>query len=628
MASIFDFFLRSNNNRNIKIWDLIIIGAGPIGLTSAKIASEKGLEVLVLEKQKEGNFIARAETVESNETKYYTKNKSESFSIINDIWGDNFLEELKLDYHNKNIFYPPMTQEYKKINKITTVEILENPYNFDWHDFIKKMTDIVKLSSNVTFIYNLEVKEISETNNDKLLLGIKTNKGEFYGKTLFDCAGHNSPFASTLGIDYSKLNNPAIKTKFLNFPEELAKTFHTFYIPCGSLNSFKNIPPAMLVIFPCRNHKNKYAEINCQFFTEYGSNGYIYSNKKYSNKKLMEYWEAIKLSYPVFSDMIKKCNLKEEYLTYIPCQKMLDKAIYKPGIIKIGDSAGFVRPNSSSGIVMGMKAAKYWAERIACFKNIKWNTNLAEKLDNEFKKEDFYIYLKNLHRKTRFRKNLAYDSMKTPEGFNNYWNLIVNGYRRLEKNDAMNITDEEFEKKNWSVKLTVINTILQCNIITPLMREKLLRFLEISKKSNEWDMIFADLSTDMIFKKFFNRGGDIKKIYDIVGDLAPVLHAIALQNKKIIINKIDNNLFNTLKLQCKTDLLDVLINRPPLGNKGERKVLDFLKTILNNNESGKKEFIYIVNNIGDGINTILKRFHGNERVELVKLFDDNNIYYV
>ena len=41
-------------------WDLLIVGAGPAGLMAAKTAPEKGLSVLVIEKNSDFNTLRRA----------------------------------------------------------------------------------------------------------------------------------------------------------------------------------------------------------------------------------------------------------------------------------------------------------------------------------------------------------------------------------------------------------------------------------------------------------------------------------------------------------------------------------------------------------------------------------------
>ena len=84
---------------NGKPWDFIIIGGGPIGLTTAKLASKSGYKTIVLEKGKKCGTDIRGETIEPNN------------SLLNDIWGESFLKDISIGSCSNNIFISPMAKK-------------------------------------------------------------------------------------------------------------------------------------------------------------------------------------------------------------------------------------------------------------------------------------------------------------------------------------------------------------------------------------------------------------------------------------------------------------------------------------------------------------------------------------
>ena len=75
------------------MYDVVIIGGGPIGLSAAKVAGDYGLSVIILEKGDQCGSEVRAETIGAD-------------PIISKIWSSSFIDDaLVISTQTKQVFH-------------------------------------------------------------------------------------------------------------------------------------------------------------------------------------------------------------------------------------------------------------------------------------------------------------------------------------------------------------------------------------------------------------------------------------------------------------------------------------------------------------------------------------------
>lgn len=121
------------------VWDIIVVGGGPVGLSAAKLAVDKGLKVIVLEKGDKCGYEVRAETISPD-------------PIINRIWGSDFLDKnLVISCQNKVVIHSPDNR------KEDEVVMVESPHSYHWNAMIDKMLSIMGSPANLEIRCNTSV---------------------------------------------------------------------------------------------------------------------------------------------------------------------------------------------------------------------------------------------------------------------------------------------------------------------------------------------------------------------------------------------------------------------------------------------------------------------------------------
>lgn len=146
------------------IYDVIIIGAGPAGLSTAIHAGKKGLKTVVIEKNKEIGYPMKTSALTWNETMNLLKIRNSSISqLVDTIYIKN--------HHTKETF------EKKYPKPVGCV--------LDYHNFLRELAEKaidfgVEIKLNETAL-----REIAKSK----LTGVKTNNEKYFSKIVIDCSG-------------------------------------------------------------------------------------------------------------------------------------------------------------------------------------------------------------------------------------------------------------------------------------------------------------------------------------------------------------------------------------------------------------------------------------------------------
>lgn len=579
-----------------KPWDLVIIGGGPIGLSAAKTASEYDLNIIVLEKGDKCGFEVRAETVFPD-------------PVITQIWGSDFLDNsLVISSQSKIIMHSP-----GDIQKEESI-MIETPHSYHWDKFISKMTDRLKEKPNVKISLNTAVvKAVIPEKDGCPVEAVETSQGIVYGKTILDCSGYKTPIGrqKEIDINYDLIVDPIVKARYSNYPYKDDNKFHFYFITAGTIRP--QSPPCAFVMFP--NAADE-VEVGCQFFTDFGPSGRRLPNSPgYTNDFLLSYFNDIKTKAPGIAEKMKGLKIELEYLTGMPAKRIVHRSMYYPGLAFCGDAGGFMDPNTNSGLVTGMKSAKYWAEaaKNAVVDRFKWNDTIADQYNNRLRTMDFYKNLRADHLRIHNAKSIVYGMWRTPQALNNGFKFVMSLYNMNNKIDAMKVTSDQYKKMGWHEQLAVVNAILSGNVIWQTAERKILDFLELSKKilnPAEWEMYCSELLYDKLFNKF-QGDKDLEKLFKLLGHSSKVEFALERNSKFMIVKYVDLPAIKSVSLSQCADLVSVILNQRPLLLPAQQKILEICAAAKSKFELS--EFKQMINEIGG--KKILLKYIINSKVK-------------
>ncbi|MHA1439983.1 MAG: FAD-dependent monooxygenase [Promethearchaeota archaeon] len=407
--------LRNNSD----FYDFIIVGAGPAGLTAAIVAARNGCNVIVLEKGIQVGPKPRGETLHN-------------YSLIDEILGEGFLKSISKHNTPLRLFHSPKNLKQSIIN------VGETSYIFEWRIFINKFVEIAS-SFNIKIKYNNEVIEPIIDKNNYVGIRFKDKEGKLnqvYGNVIFGCDGHNSIIGRYFKIDYSKVNNPIIKCLVNNANIEISKqhALELFLIANGELDYKPDFPPCVLFMFP---RGGKEIEVGLMLFMSIAPK--IRNVKIPDEQEIIEVWNKIKKNYPGFNEFFKGASIIYEELTAIPSANFVKDYIPYPGIILIGDSAGFVEASGSSGIYSSMAMAKFWASSLS--KKIKayledgierksihekmWTHANIQDFKNKFENSEIYKHIMKTYGLINAFLYKIFKTKRTAEKINEIWDSII-----------------------------------------------------------------------------------------------------------------------------------------------------------------------------------------------------------
>ncbi|MBY9020400.1 MAG: FAD-binding protein, partial [Candidatus Lokiarchaeota archaeon] len=139
-----------NNQNENDIYDFIVVGAGPAGLSAAIIAARKGHSVIILEKGNVAGPKPRGEGMG-----YYP--------VVDEILGDNFLPSIGIKSNGRRVWHSPGDEQ-----KLTTFKDYPH-YFFEWREFIDRFVEVAN-QEGVQMKFNCEVMNPLE--KDGICIGV------------------------------------------------------------------------------------------------------------------------------------------------------------------------------------------------------------------------------------------------------------------------------------------------------------------------------------------------------------------------------------------------------------------------------------------------------------------------
>jgi flavin-dependent dehydrogenase len=397
-------------------YNFVIVGAGTAGLTAAIVAARNGHSVVVIEK---GAFAGPKPRGES--MAYYP--------LLDEILGEGYLQSIAEVKPSHRVYHSP-----GDIKPAGNIDMKVPYYFFEWRTLIDHMVEIAK-NLGVKFFFNSEVlKPIEEQNICKGVeyQNLKGKNKKVFGNVVLACDGHSSTIthSSTIGsfynVDYSKINCPIVK--FLgnnaNINIDKVSSPQLYFVPNGVLDYAPNFPPSVAYIFPIGGKK-----IEAGLMLRMTKAFAMKTVKIPNEEEIMDVWENLKSRYPGFNEFFEGINTEYEELTVMPNAGLVKNFILgNGGAILIGDSAGFVDANGSSGLYFGMKMAQVWVDLISELlinNEIEWSEENRKYLTKQFKESKIYKTINSSYKLIGLFEWMIFKKLRTGKRINRFWKLIM-----------------------------------------------------------------------------------------------------------------------------------------------------------------------------------------------------------
>jgi len=389
-------------------YDFVIVGAGPAGLTASIVAAREGCNVVVIEKGEQAGPKPRGEGMGH-------------YSIVDDILGKDFLPSIGLKSNGGRVWHSPGNLQ------ITTTYREYPHYFFEWREFIDRFVEKAK-EVGVDLLLKSEVMEPIEKNGTCIGLKYKdssNNINEIYGKTILDCSGYTGVIGRYYGVPYDEeINCPIIKCLVSEANIEIEETpdLQFYFIGNGDLNYSLNFPPSVAYIFPLEDKK-----LEVGLMLRMAQVPQMKTVVVPDDKEILMVWDNLKKNYPGFSEFFKAAKIDYQEVTVLPNARMVNNFVPCPGVVLIGDSAGFVNPFGSSGLYYSMEMAKLWVTNIATSMkkhgNI-WSVENIEDYKAAFEDYDVYKEVKGLYNLIGAFEYKIFNRLRTSDKINKKWDYI------------------------------------------------------------------------------------------------------------------------------------------------------------------------------------------------------------
>ena len=397
-------------SNNSSIFDFVIVGAGPAGLTASIVAAREGFKVVVIEKGDQAGPKPRGEGMGH-------------YSIVDDILGKDFLPSIGFKSNGDRVWHSPGNLQ------ITTTYREYPHYFFEWREFIDRFVEKAE-EVGVDILLKSEVIEPIEKNG--VCIGLKykdesSNINKIYGKAVLDCSGYAGVIGRYYGVPYDEeINCPIIKCLVSEANIEIEKTpgLQFFFIGNGDLNYSPNFPPSVAYVFPLENKR-----LEVGLMLRMAQVPQMKTVIVPDDKEILKVWENLKKNYPGFSEFFKAAKIDYEEVTALPNARMVNNFVPRPGVVLIGDSAGFVNPFGSSGLYYSMEMSQFWVKNIA--KKMKekediWSAENIEDYKTAFENYDVYKEVKGLYNLIGAFEYKIFNRLRTAEKINKKWEYISN----------------------------------------------------------------------------------------------------------------------------------------------------------------------------------------------------------
>ncbi len=404
---------------NSSFYNFVIVGAGPAGLTAGITAARLGFTSIILERGGLAGPKPRGEGMAN-------------MPIVDEILGDGYLPSIGFKSNGGRVWHSPNDLQ------ITTTHKGYDHYFFEWREFIDRFTEVaselsIKMSFNSTVIEPIE--------KHGMTIGVKYKNiegriQEVYGNAVLDCSGFEGVIGKKYGIDYTKMNCPIVKCLIsnANFNIKENPDLEFFLIGNGDLGYSREFPPCVAYFFPLENRR---AEVGLMVRMAQVPN--MKTVKIPDNEEIIRVWNEIKENYPGFSVFFKNCNIDYEEITYLPNAKIAEKFVPNPGVVILGDSAGFVNPFGSSGLYYSMEMAKFWVgmvtqdlqtliklnkSEIGINENL-WTFNKIENYTIKFEEQQVFKEVKHMYNLIGAFEYKIFNRLRTSEKINKKWDYIA-----------------------------------------------------------------------------------------------------------------------------------------------------------------------------------------------------------
>ena len=388
-----------------KVYDVIISGAGPAGLTAAIFCAKHGLSVLVCEKGKKAGPQPRAETVYDNQ-------------IFDQTLGNGFIPQIGLYATAKRKFNSPGMKKSLAIalsgNRMSHV--------FEWRDLITALEKKAKSFGAVLRISS-EVEEPLIV--DGTCIGVMLANGEaLYGRTILACDGNTSKLGRYAGVSYEAMNTLIVKNIVSNFHSDY-DGFEYFFIGAGELAGAREFSALVAFVFPRGN-----GQCETGLYLPPGPAFKQGITPSLIDKyRFLEIWHEVKTTYPRISSLMKPTKNLYESVEYIPVGKLHSPSSPIPGLILVGDAIGFLEASGVSGIITSMQNAHFAADFISRHGNPPWSAWLMKKYNREFEHTELFRTVKKRYAMTALFNTIVFSGFKTAEGINRHWWFVKAAYK-------------------------------------------------------------------------------------------------------------------------------------------------------------------------------------------------------
>lgn len=394
--------------KNSMNFDFVIVGAGPAGLTASIVAAREGFKVAILEKGQQAGPKPRGEGMG-----YY--------SIVDDILGKDYLPSIGIKSNGGRVWHSPGDLQ------ITTTFREYPHYFFEWRTFIDRFVERAN-EVGVEIILESEVIEPIEKNGFCVGVRYKEKSGntsEIYGKAIMDCSGYSGVIGRHYGVPYdSEINCPIVKCLISEANIDIKETpdLNFYFIGNGDLDYSPNFPQCVAYIFPLEDKR-----VEVGLMLRMAQVPQMKTVIVPTNDEILAVWGTLKKNYPGFSEFFKGAKIDYEEVTWLPNARMVENFVPYPGVVLIGDSAGFVNPFGSSGLYYSMEMADFWVKNIAKKmkkEEIVWSSENIEDYKTKFKNYDVYQEVKGLYNLIGAFEYKIFNRLRTAEKINKKWDYI------------------------------------------------------------------------------------------------------------------------------------------------------------------------------------------------------------
>ncbi len=391
-------------------YNFIIVGAGTAGLTAAIIAARKGYSVVVLEKGAIAGPKPRGESMAH-------------YSLLDEILGKDYLQSIAEVKPSHRVYHSP-----GDIKPAGNIDMKVPYYFFEWRTLIDHMVDIAN-TLGVKFLFNSEVLKPIEENDICTGVEYRNLKGKnqtVFGNVVLACDGYSSTIGTFYNVDYSKINCPIVKFlgKNANINIEKVSSPQLYFIPNGILDYAPNFPPSVAYLFPIGGKK-----VEAGLMLRMTQAFKMKTVKIPNEEEIMDVWGNLKSRYPGFNEFFEGIKTEYEASTVMPNAGLVKNFILgNGGAILIGDSAGFIDANGSSGLYFGMKMAQVWVNLISeslIDNEFDWSEENRKYLSKQFKNSKIYKNIKSSYKLIGLFEWMIFKKLRTGKRINRFWKLIM-----------------------------------------------------------------------------------------------------------------------------------------------------------------------------------------------------------